>query len=641
MHRGWGGKERAGRWNPLVVRVGGSAPQNATLQVISATPGRSASVFDETIAVGPSAGSYELFTPNHYGNVQRSVLVLRDAEGRTLGQHPPHIRETTTQPAEAGPVGTFIGISGQPQSLENLLRRRLAGFGYLPPRFLPRDAIGYDGIDILYLNRPDFREIGPDQQQAILAWVGAGGSLLLSPGESPIPPDQPLLAQLPCEIGPVSSVDLPGAATQPGERGALLPHVIGRVLKPRAGAQPLGLTGATRLDAYRGGHGFGRIVVTPVDLAALGTDPSTWNVVFDALTDAAALAPRRKYDAPFYGYQSESEDQQREGAAMGAVCDWAAPQQPPRWAIPWVVLGILFVVGPVDSVVLYVLGRRHWTWSTLGGWIAFIACGVLFGMSHLGQTKVEYASVRAVDQVDAQTVATVDLVGVATSTGGRFRMDVGAGSSGWWQPAVPGDPAAAGPMQLDVPIHLSDAAATPEEQTLPAGGTRFLRSDKAAPGSPIIEATLAMGDGPRLSGTIKNLSALPLKDIRIRTRNGVVNVPLGQGGVLAPGQAVPIDQSAAGEPFDPEKVEHRYQNYGYFGSHREQGAVAEADLWVLATDLSGRRSLRCDEQIERGGDFACIYAQMAGPPAPAALYADGQITERHSQFVRALVSLRR
>jgi hypothetical protein len=81
-----------------------------------------------------------------------------------------------------GPGGILIGVSGSPAQLEAVVQSGVANAGYLPVRFLPRSAIGYDAIEVLYLNQPDLAELGPEQQQAILDWVKTGGSLLLVPG---------------------------------------------------------------------------------------------------------------------------------------------------------------------------------------------------------------------------------------------------------------------------------------------------------------------------------------------------------------------------------------------------------------------------------------------------------------------------
>jgi hypothetical protein len=297
--------------------------------------------------------------------------------------------------------------------------------------------------------------------------------------------------------------------------------------------------------------------------------------------------------------------------------------------------------------VLFVIGRRPWTLITTGGWIGLIVLALYAGISAVRQTGANYGTVRVIDQVDDATVATTDVIGLTSPLKGDYTVSPSETKSpGWWQPVIRGIVAPEQiKAQFDATFHESDSGQAPEQQILGAGESRFLRSDREMAAPPVISASLAASaielNPPRLVGSIKNLFDRPLKDLRIRTKFGVALIPLGPTATLAPQQSVSIDIPATAEPFNVEKQEARYQSYGSFGSHHDQQPVNEGNLWAIAPDLSGRRSLRIDELIGRSSEFACIYAQCIDPSPAASVHGNERPVERYYEYVRALVPLNR
>lgn len=654
VHRGWGDKERAGRWNPITVRVSGQVPREVTLEIVSATEAGFATSVREQVAIGPNAATFELFAPSHYSPAGQSVVVIRDAQtDRTLAQSPAQVEKAPKSPTEQGPGGVLIGVSGQATQLEAVAHSGVAAAGYLPVRFLPRAAIGYDAIDILYLDQPKLAELEPEQKRAMLDWVRAGGSLLFSPGQETVPADDPLAVALPCRVGDPAAIRVNADALAKAGIPPRFARLAGRALDAKSGARPVELIPGGKVTAYSGRFGLGRIVVSPIDLASIEFDPTDawhkaaifWRPIVNERVGGPAPEPKRKYNAPFYGLESESEDQEREGAAVGTIGDFVAVPVRSPWAVPPVLLAILFVIGPVDSVVLFALGQRPWTWTTSPAWVALIACGAAFGVAHLRPASIECRAVRLIDQADDGTVAATDLVGLSSSVDGRYRVDIpGDAAPGWWQAAIPGLANAQDIRpEPNLQFHGSDAGAVPESIQVEGGLVRFLRADRVAAAPPVVRASLSIASrdrGPRIVGSIRNVSGKPLKDVRIRTRLGVVSVPLGASGTLGPGESVPVDLAAQGEPFAPGKLEGQYQSYGYFGSRHLAQAVREADLWAVAPDLAGRRTLKIDQLINAGNDFACIYAESVDP-SPVASVNEGRASRQTFQWVRALVPLKR
>jgi hypothetical protein len=173
------------------------------------------------------------------------------------------------------------------------------------------------------------------------------------------------------------------------------------------------------------------------------------------------------------------------------------------------------------------------------------------------------------------------------------------------------------------------------------GLSTYLRGDRVGSDLPVLEASLQIrgsGSTARITGSIKNVSNVALKDVKIRTSSGIVPLPL-PGGVLAPQTSAAIDLPASGEAFSPEKVESRYQSFGYYGNLHQRQPVNEADLWSVAPDLNGRRSLQIDRLIQKDPNLVCIYAQFVDPPAPTAMKGNNPPQERYYQWIRAIFAM--
>jgi hypothetical protein len=654
FQQGWEGKQRAGRWNPVFVRAADRTPHDIIFELESATEGGFGTSIREHVAIGPNKGTFEFYAPSHYSPLSQDVLVIRDADGgRAIAQTPSHLSRAITRPADIGPNGIFIGVSGKPSELTTVRQGNSVDAGYLPPRLLPRSAIGYDGIECLFLNQTDLGDLEAQQQRAILDWVRAGGGLLLTPSaDRPPASGTPLADALPCQIGDLEMLQLSPAVLQMAGFPSQFAQLTARRLKPVAGASRLEIIPGGNAVAFSAQYGLGRIVVAPIDLAGIafeGADAKQkastfWKPILANVIGVSPPEPKRQYDAPYYGYQSESEDQEREGAAIGTLCDFVASPTPLPRRIPLVLLVIFAVMGPIDSIVLFSLGRRPWAWCTAAGWLALLGGGALLLVQHLRPAAIECRDVRLLEQVDDTAVATTELVGfsssVQTSRAGWAATD---NSALWWQPAIPG---LAAPQDLrteqDLGFHESDSGNHPERFVIEPGRPRFLRADHVGAAPPVVEVALSI-HGPEsarsLMGTIRNVSAQSLTSLRVRTRFGVATIPL-VGGALPPGQNLSINLPAIGEAFAPQKAEAQYQSYGYFGSRHLQNPVREDDLWAVAPDLSGRRSLRVDEWVGGTGDYCCIYVEMADAPALPGLAGDRNTHTRTYEWLRALVRLK-
>jgi hypothetical protein len=257
-----------------------------------------------------------------------------------------------------------------------------------------------------------------------------------------------------------------------------------------------------------------------------------------------------------------------------------------------------------------------------------------------GPAPVIVRSARVIDQIDNRAVATTGVS--AFDSAQAAKLDI-QNASGWWESVVPGGivPSTA-PPQTDLHTHESDQC-VPEQIAVNEGRARFLLRRKEESGQPVLRASLllstAAGASPRVIGDIRNLSDIPLADLHLRTRLGVIDVPLGPAGRLPPNQDVKIDLAATGPSFSTLLSTGRYQNYGYFGSRSYQSPLNEQDLWAVVPDLDGRRTIVVDGMIERDPHLACLYARAINPASPFDLTDKKRTNPEHFEWIRALVRL--
>lgn len=660
VQRGWGDRERSGRWNPLFVTASDPQPRNATLEVVEPHEGSFSMVVRERIAIGPGPQTFELFIPSHYSPWGQQVVVLRDAEsGKLLAQFPSDVSEGPPGFAAQGPQGIVVAVTGHRallESVESAMKDAAVRTAYVPIRMLPRAAIGYDSLDVLFLNEADLGQIDADQQSAIVDWVRVGGSVLVTPGASPLPDAGPLMAALPAQIGAVTMVNLPPAALQSAGLASRFARMSSRALQPVEDAKPLPLFDGA-VNGYRRRVGLGEILLCPIDLGGLqfNDDASAgklWRRVLQQVVPLPEAGQRENPTNYYYGYQPETPDQQREGGAINTLCDFVGDVpgagQFGFSYIAGALVAMMVVVGPVDWFVLRRLGQQPWTWVTTTGWVGLITFGAIFVGYLFKSGDLYYRTCRVVEQVDDRVVATSDLVGIYSPRTREYDIApapyVPGDPAGWWQPAVPGG----GEVyynrspKTDIVFHQTDAANTPEPMLVNVWNVRFLRSESQAAAGPVIDASLSLrssAGGLRLVGTIKNLSAQALKDLHVRTEFGMVDVPVA-GGPLAPGQSVKLDFPSAGPDF-PQAQNGSYQNYGAYGSRSYNTPINPQTLWAIAPDLAGRRSVRITAMLTGSSDFACVYAQFADPPPAATLAGDAGRVEQHYQWLRAVVAMRK
>jgi hypothetical protein len=605
---GWGDGYRVARWNPVFITLSDASPRAVLLEVYSAHAGNTSMLVHQRLSIGPVPAVFPIYLPLTQ-SADETFIVVRDAQSeRRLLEWPD---ETARQQLffRNAADAVLIGTSGRGPALQSLqpILGQFASVRALDPARLPVVATGYDALSVLVLNQPDWNRISAEQQTAIVNWLRAGGRMILWPGPDPVPQVSPLVNVLPARIG--DNVTFAIAAAQIDQAGlsnrfARLP---GRTLVPADGTTRLPLLGAPDLFAVRGRVGFGQILLLPVDPSLFSFNDADaakrfWQPILQGI-----LTFDEKENAQSYGWNDPVLT--RHAAATNAVMDLLG-DVPGIGAfgfgyVATVLIGLMIIVGPVDWIVLKLLGRQPWTWFTTTGWIALITTGAIFIGYIFKSGDLYYRTFRLIDQADGSTVAATDMLALYSP---RTRLyDFAVDPQGWWQPAGDARFSSRGGLRSDVGFHQDYQGNRPEPTLVNVWNLRFLQGETIASGPPVIDASLKI-DGNRIVGTITNRLPRPLRDLVILTKTG--HYAISQS--LPPGESAQIGATLITSWTPP-------------------------PTWTWF-DLASRRSERIDELMRSGADIAVVYASVESP-APAVKLAQPGAIEAHWDVVRALVPI--
>jgi hypothetical protein len=680
---GWGWRPRADRWTPVFVTAScDDKTRNVLLNVEWPEGGKYLMHIAQAMTIDSHPRTFPLLVPVHGWDYQQAVFTLSDRDsGKTLAHFPKEGDEAVTYfGGYPDASATFVGVSGATTTLNSLQSLGTSvNIGFLPSRRLPTAPLGFDSLDVLVLNAPNLGSgvgsapIDDDQQQAIVDWVRAGGKLILWPGDGGFPTSGPLAAVLPAKLGlrqdlTLSPRDL--SAIGLSQRYKSLPAYQ---VEPTAGAQRIAMLNAGQASAYRSRLGLGTVVLSPANVAEMQIDTTEhskdlWRPLIkgliaipgepvDVAADTDANAVQQKNAVVQNTYDGSSVDDAREKSASLQLANFLG-NVPGAGQIGFsyiaiVLLGLMLVVGPVDWFVLKKLGRQPWTWVTTGGWIALVTVGAIFAGYLFKSGDLQYRTVRTIDQAGDAAVASTDYVALYSSRTRTY--DVKTEPDGWWQPSGLSEYGSSG-MKLDMDFHQTSEGNSPEAMIVNVWSLRFLRGDHIGMGPAVLSADLRLVAGAqpdswnkpvRVVGTIKNLSAYPLKNVRIVTRRGNTKILSGSSATTSPAtiapastglfpsqSAVSVDAVVSADAKTTITAEDPAYRYRYEQATR---TPEESELWKVAADLNVRRGKEMAAKVDTG-KFAIIYAEAEGPP-PAAELVGQQAIEQHRQFIRALVEL--
>jgi len=604
---GWGNAYRAGRWNPVYITAKSSPPRDVIAEVEGMVDAPHAMTLGNRFALSPDYSTHVIYFPlGEEYELSETVLTLRDAE--TL-KRIASTKLKMTPPSEQAPLGQpMIGVSGD-ISTSILLKDQFAGdgtVGYLTPEYLPAVAVGYDALDVLVLNSPDFSKIRDDQQRAIVEWLRGGGTLILWPGANATPEGGPLIDILPAAMGENALIDVDPAAV---ERAGItrVQKVRGRKLTPAPDAEAIAVLGP-QFTAYRRSIGFGQIVMAPGDLATFR---------FQSEDAVRAFWKPLLHGVP---------DRMRDNIAHLKVARWVrdAHATGGRGAPIWLIVGLV-IVGPLDSFLLVLLGRRPWSIVTVLGWAGLIGAIVYNVREQKRPETVAYRSLRIIDEVDRAAAGVTDFVSVRWPVGAAMEFPEERGA--WWRAAIdPTDPPTSPRSEFHVAQH--DGGTWPTRMPAHVGTPIMLEAQRWTSAPSIIDATLSVKDG-RVTGKLTNRGDRPLGNVRVRTSGGVTRL---ERQTISPGATVDVDAKL--DPADPSLAMPGAEMYWDVRRAKDTPILLPDYAVVEASTFT--RSMRMADLVAKG-DRACVYAELVDPAAPVDLPV--ATDQKHMMFVRSMTRL--
>lgn len=537
---GWDGVCRVGRWTPLFITLSHDRALAATIELNAPHTGQQGMRIVQPVTIGPTPTTFTLFFVPVYDLEQLGIEVRAADDGRLLAAQRPFdalVNDDVRRRLMLAGRG-IVGVSGRPGWNGPTIASNgdSGGNGSLPIERLPDAPVGYDGLRVLILNAPDLNRLSRSQQQAIIGWVRAGGRLLFWADENAVPDDAPLLDVLPALVGPNTLLEIPTEIVRDAGLPDRFTRLRARALQPRPGAEVIDALSEPQSVGYAGHVGIGRVAVLPFDASLLlfsdaDKAASFWSKVLAALgIDSSA-----DRDTP-HRYFTTDERAAGIDAAVKQIDTIEGAGSFDFGTIAWTLLGLMFVVGPIDWFVLKKLNRQPWTWATTTGWIGLITVASLYAGQLLHGGELHLCSVSVIEQIDGRRVYSSDVVEVYSPSTRHYELSVPAG---WWQP-LPGEQwFVSRGLREDYHFVQSRDGNAPLPLRVPIWSLRLLYGQRWTDDPPLIDARLSIrrdGETVAYSGTLRNQHAEPIELLQLEC--------LGRSSrpaqTIAPGQTVTL-----------------------------------------------------------------------------------------------------
>jgi hypothetical protein len=507
VQAGYDGAYRLGEWFPVVVTIANDGPD-----VRGVLEWRFAGRPDEPAFQRPidlPRGSRKRVTLDVYANDLVRSGQLRLLDGALV------LDEQTT-PLEAVDQGRFLILvvssdAALLNSLNSIALPAVSGatVRHLDVAALPESAASLRGVNALFLHDVDTAPLSQAQRDALARWVQVGGQLVVSGGGGGQRTVAGLADLLPADVtGEVSQGDL-GALGTLAE--AAPPPVTGAALsvaRPRATAESLPPEAAL---LFRWPRGAGAVTFTTFDLAGLrGWDgePRLWGRL---LAPLEMLAPG--FDA-----------RQRRLNLLQSSLRLPSLGLPSAVTLFCFLIGYIFVIGPLNYLMLRRLRRLEWAWMTVPAAVLLFATGLYiigFG-GRGGQSQISQIAVVQGSEGDAR--------GFVTSFVGLFSPRRASYTLGFPPETLISEVRTFNDLIGDTAIvRQGDAGAEVPDVLVDVGSVRTFMAEGAAVVPLSVQSDLS-GDQQQITGEIRNAGSQPLEDVLVVRGSAFQSL-----GTIAPG----------------------------------------------------------------------------------------------------------
>ena len=642
---GWENKFRAGRWTPMFITVQDAEPREVILEVYCPADRRYALNIQQGLTIGPQPVVVPVYAPLSY-RLDETTVTIRDYQSGRRLEHLivsdyPLYGNQPTGPQVVSAQDPFIVISGSANgqsTIQAQLRHQNVTSAFIAANRLPITPMGYDGVDVLMLNQPELSRLNLEQQAAMAAWVRAGGLLVIIPGSAPMPTIGPLIDILPAKIGPIRQLDLdPGIVKKAGlpPRFAKLTGRDLTEVAPDARQTPLFAPSGPK--AVRRWVGLGQVMLLPVEISTLAFDRETDAQAFWRGTLKGVIDIPTEVDPNSRNYYYGMSDDPRRVVALRQTLDWIG-DVPGAGSFGFsyvavVLLAMMVIVGPVDWIVLKWIGRQPWTWVTITGWIGVVTLGSIY-IGHIFKSgDVHFRTASVIDEAAGARVAALDLAGIYSPRTTRYDLEVQP--YGWWRTASMTNPYGGSDFLTAIPCHQDYRGNRPLPLLINVWNVRFIEGHEIGEEPAMVQAQLALAPGRRIKGNVTNRAPFPLKNLVIRTRDGVAT-PTGE---IEPGATMQVDATVVKDK-----------------SLLATTQVSQQEQWQLYTQdvpttqptpqsingIADLRAIRIDQQLAERDDVACVYATYAAPPGERVRLKDViEPKSAHAGVIRAVVPVQK
>ena len=624
VETGYGGRFRAGRWSPVFVTVQSDQPRDADVELHVANASSSVMSIRQTIGVGPAKQTYVLYAPlSMMDDPARVTLYDRDS-GKTLA-HWPDEGAAGNQRFGLGAeqIGFMAVTSGRSPMMAGFTRSNVTGptiVTHLKPSLLPITPAGYDPLDLLVLNHPDLEAITVEQQQAIVAWVRSGGTLLIWPGPDPLAPG-PLADALPVTLGDNGTLQLSAGVRRAAKLGDRFATIGTRTLVPRGKTADLPMLSHST-SAVAGALGLGRIVVLPIDASTLqfgagGDANNFWNALLDPLYNVS----RGQQQANAY---YENNDINASQLALDRIGQIPGTGQFGFSYVLMMVGAMMLLVGPVDYLVLKKLGRQPWTWTTTAGWIGLFTVGALLAGRFLQNGDLHFRTLQIIEQAGNRVIGSDEVALVYAPRSATYAVN--APPTSWWQPVPSGYRFSSNGFSLPLDLAQDYRGTTPSSMWIDVWNFRFLQGRTYADAPPWVEASLAMENG-HLRGTLKNGTTANLSGVSVKIE-GYQPTP---GKEIPAGGSIDLDLKLAKSP--KSDANQSANNMGYVNG--QYMSVPNADFF----NIDPARADAATRPPLPGMAATAMISANADDVTPDLSILNPKAIQSHSAVYRAVVEL--
>ncbi len=361
VNAGYDNRYRVNDWFPITVMIRNSGPDiRGTLEW--QFPGQdNGDSFEREIDLPQGAQKRVMLRAfsNTFARTGRLRFVAEHNEINPVSQR---VQLTPVEPQQF-----FVGVlSSDHALLSNLTAMPLSNspeaiVAHLEPEFLPEEAITLSGINALFVHDIVTANLRPAQREALELWVRLGGQLIVGGGAAAERTTPGLTDLLPVEVLPLRSgvsLDSLVALVRGNVTNDLLAGVTANDVRLKPGARALDAQQLLTIHPVGDGH----VIFCAFDLGALRTwsgEPRLWGRV---LNEKARFLPAL---------------QQRQNGSNLLQSTLHLPElRLPSFGILILFIMIyIFLVGPLNYIILRRMGRAEWSWGTIPAIVVLFVAG--------------------------------------------------------------------------------------------------------------------------------------------------------------------------------------------------------------------------------------------------------------------------